>query len=337
MRLILIFTLFSCLSVQAQQDAARLRETAETFRRQGDYSNALLVLNRALQQKPDDLDIQTDIAYIHYLQRDMDNALSTIKPLLAREDAEVRTFQVGGNIYKALEDLKECDRMYRKALKKFPKSGALHSEFGELLWARQEPDEAIAEWEQGIVTDPSYPGNYYHAAKFYYAVANNVWSLVYGELFLNLESYSTRTVEIKILLVETYKKFFSGQEGIRDYKAKPKTAFEEAFREVLNRQSPMATNGITAESLTMIRTRFILEWFEGPAKKFPHRLLEQQQYLIREGMFESYNQWLFGATTNILEYQNWLAGHKAEYDKFTYYQRNRVFRMPPGQYYGYPH
>ena len=86
---LIIFFLFISLSVSAQQDIAELRETALTFQRQGDYANALLILNRALQQQPKDMMVLTDIAYTYYLQRDYVKAMEVVKPLLEREDAEI--------------------------------------------------------------------------------------------------------------------------------------------------------------------------------------------------------------------------------------------------------
>ncbi len=338
MRLTVIFLLLLSLVARhpahAQQDIAQIRQTAQTFQRQGDYANALLVLNRGLQSDPKNIEVLTDIAYVQFLQRDFASARETVKPLTDREDAQVRTFQVAGNIYKGVEEVKECERVYRKGLKKFPNSGALHAELGELLWAKKEPEDAINAWENGIRVDPSYSGNYYHAAKYYYAMADKVWSLVYGETFVNLESYSTRSTEIKTLLLESYKKFFTQSEVFKQYNARKKTPFEEAYLETLGKQATLAAQGITTASLTMIRTRFLLDWFDAYGTRFPHRMLEQQQFLVREGMYEAYNQWLFGAVSNILEYQQWTQTHPEAQNQFTYYQRNRVFRMPSGQYYG---
>jgi Tfp pilus assembly protein PilF len=318
----------------AQQDIAQLRQTALTFQRQGDYANALLVLNRSLQQDPKNIEVLTDIAHIQYLQRDFASAQETVKPLVDREDAEVRTFQVAGNIYKALESARDCEKVYRKGLKKFPSSGALHSELGELLWAKKEAEEAIATWESGMRVDPSYSGNYYHAAKFYFAMADKVWSLVYGEVFLNLESYSNRTTEIKLLMLESYKKYFTDSEVFKVYNARKKSPFETAFLATMDKQAPLAAGGITTSSLLSIRTRFLLDWFEQHAARFPHKLFDQQQYLAREGMFEAYHQWLFGAVSNIVDYQHWSQTHPEALGQFSQYQRNRVFRMPAGQYYG---
>jgi Tfp pilus assembly protein PilF len=332
--LLLAAALMAHLPLRAQQDIAQLRQTAQTFQRQGDYANALLVLNRALQQDAKNIDVLTDIAYLQYLQRDFASAQETVKPLVDRDDAAVRTFQVAGNVFRALESVRECEKAYRKGLKKFPSSGALHSELGELLWAKKEAEEAIATWEDGIRLDPSFSGNYYHASKFYFAVADKVWSIVYGEIFLNLESYSTRTTEIKLLLLESYKKYFTNSEVFKAYNARNKSAFEEAFLTVMDKQAPLAASGITTSSLLSIRTRFLLDWFASSASRFPHRLFDQQQYLAREGMFEAYHQWLFGAVSDIVEYQHWTQTHPEAVGQFNQYQRQRVFRMPAGQYYG---
>ncbi len=326
---LLLLIVFIC---NAQQDIAALLETARTFNRQGDHANALLVLNRALQQKPDDMNVQRDIAYTHYLQRDYVKALEIIKPLLDREDADVQTFQVGGNIYKAVEEVKDCDKMYKKALKKFPSSGALHSEYGELLWAKRDM-AAIDMWEKGIEADPNHSGNYYNAAKYYYYTTNKVWGLVYGEIFVNLESYSTRTTEIKNLLLEGYKKFYTQAAALKKTDPKKKNLFEEAFTEAMNKQASLAATGITVDNLVMIRTRFILDWFETKNKKFPFRLFEYHQQLLKSGMFEAYNQWLLGTVNNVVQYQNWTSTHSEEHNEFNRFQRNRVFKMPPGQYY----
>jgi len=331
LRLISVLLLMhTCL--WAQPDLNSLRETVRTFQRQGDYDNALLVLNKALQSYPDNVDLEKDLAYTQYLQQDYKTALQTIQPLLDKPDADVQTFQVAGNIYKATGDAKECVKMYKKGLMKFPKSGALHAEFGELLlYTQKDRAAAIAEWEQGIRTDPSFPGNYYHAARFYHANQSWVWALFYGETFINLESLSTRTAEIKSLLADAYKKFFLEQ---HTPSATPKgNSFENAFATALANQADLAGMGINAENLTMIRTRFLLEWYNGPAKTYPNKLFDVQQGLLREGLFDAYNQWVFGATGNIVAFQTWVNTHGEDYANFTKYHRNRIFKVPEGQYY----
>jgi hypothetical protein len=83
----------------------------------------------------------------------------------------------------------------------------------------------------------------------------------------------------------------------------------------------------------MIRTRFILDWYQTYAAKYPFRLFDYQQQLIREGMFDAYNQWLFGTTENLAAYDNWTKTHTEEYNGFNAFQRSRIFKMPAGQHY----
>ncbi len=51
-------------------------------------------------------------------------------------------------------------------------------------------------------------------------------------------------------------------------------------------------------------------------------------------MFEAYNQWLFGTVENLSAYDNWIKAHADAHENFTAFQKNRVFKIPAGQYYG---
>src|SRR4030095_12011326 len=82
------------------QDTKTPFDAAHSFQRQGDYQNALLVLNRALEQQPNDLNLLKEIAYTYYLQRDFAKAKQICLPLPARPDADVQTYQIMGMIHK---------------------------------------------------------------------------------------------------------------------------------------------------------------------------------------------------------------------------------------------
>ena len=58
--------------------------------------------------------------------------------LINRNDADVVSYQIAGNVYKALEEVKDAEKMYKRALKKYPESGPLYSEYGELLFAKED-------------------------------------------------------------------------------------------------------------------------------------------------------------------------------------------------------
>ena len=320
------------LTVLAQDDVKTLHETARTFMRSGDFDNAVIVLTRALEQDKKNLELQKDLVMSYYLKRDYAKALDGVEVLIERDDADVVCFQLGGNVYKALEEAKECEKVYKKGLKKFPKSGPLYSEYGELLWATKNYS-AIDLWEKGIQLDPAYGGNYYNAALYYFYTKDKVWSLIYGEIFVNMESLSQRGLAMKQQLLKVYKEKLFADADLMKGEEKNKSEFARAFLQTMAKQSSIVNKGITAETLTMIRTRFILDWYTANAAKFPLRLFDYHQQLLKEGMFEAYNQWLFGTVEDLAAYDNWSKTHTDQYEAFNNFQKNRVFRMPAGQYY----
>lgn len=322
----------SIAAVAQTEDPKTLHENAKTFMRQGDFNNAIIILTRALQMDKNNLEMQKDLVMSYYYKRDYEKALDGVKTLIDRDDADVVTYQIAGNVYKALEEVKECDKVYKKGLKKFPNSGPLYSEYGELLWAKKD-FSAIEQWEKGIQVDPAYSGNYYNAARFYFYTKDKVWSLIYGEIFVNMESLSDRGAAMKQLLLEGYKEKLFADANLMAGQEKNKNEFSKAFLDCMSKQSSLANHGITTETLTMIRSRFILEWFDKYASRFPYKLFEYQRQLLQEGIFNAYNQWLFGTIENLATYDNWTKTHDEEYKNFTAFQKTRVFKMPPGQYY----
>jgi tetratricopeptide (TPR) repeat protein len=315
----------------SQQEKPSLHQTGKTFIRDGDYSNAILVLNRALTESPSNIEVQKDLAFAYYLHRDYSKAVEIIRPITEKKEADVQSFQILGMVYKAIEENKDAEKMYRTALKKFPESGVLYNEYGEMLWSRQNYGEAIKNWEKGIEVDANYSGNYYNAAKYYYFTRDKVWGLIYGEIFLNLESYSKRTPEIRNIVFDGYKKLFSETDLFKSQESK--NDFVTAFLETMQKHTAVVSAGITPDALSALRTRFVLDWFNKDAARFPFRLFDYHKQLLKAGMFDAYNQWIFGAAKDLTAFQNWTVLHTEEYNQFNQFQKNRVFKLPAGQYY----
>ncbi|MBL0145240.1 MAG: tetratricopeptide repeat protein [Chitinophagaceae bacterium] len=323
---LLVFSFYSTFA----QDAKELHETGRTFMMQGDYPNAILVLNRAIALQPDNIEIAKDLALNYYFSGNYTKAQEIIKPLLDREDADDQCYQIAGDIYLAQDNTKDCEKLYKKGIKKFPNSGSLYNEYGKLMWAQKNYD-AIKMWEKGIEVSPSFSKNYFNACKFYYFSTDKVWSIIYGEIFLNMEPMSTSSPEIKTILLESYKKLFADTDVAKNNKEN--NPFVTAFLQTIFKQSNVVTTGINTDNLIMLRSRFILDWFSENANKFPNRLFDWQKQLLQEGVFEAYNHWIFTAAQNLPAYQTWTSTHNTEYTELTRFQKGRIFKIPAGQYY----
>jgi hypothetical protein len=101
----------------------------------------------------------------------------------------------------------------------------------------------------------------------------------------------------------------------------------------MNKQNSVVLKGINAETLTMIRTRFILDWNKDYEDKIPFKLFELHEQLLELGLFPAYNQWIFGAAQNLAAYQNWIGAHAEDYAAFNKFQQARLFKVPSGEYY----
>lgn len=331
MNKILFVITFCLLTIMGTaQDVAELHENAKKFMQQKDYANATLILVRAVKMEPNNLSLAKDLAFNYYLQNEYEKGIKVLTPFYDKNTADDQAYQIGGLIYKVSLLYKDADRLFKRGLKSFPQSGPLYNDYGELLWL-QKDNNAIKIWETGIKEDPAFGTNYYNAAKYYYQSKDKIWSILYGEIFLNVESYTARSAEMKNILLESYKKLFADADLTADTKDKNK--FEMAYLSTMNKQNSVVKKGIDPESLTMIRTRFILDWNKDYREKFPFRLFELQDKMLTEGIFPAYNQWLFGSVQNLSAYQNWIGINKDEYSAFNTFQKENIFRMPTSQYY----
>ena len=327
--LILVITHFGAT---AQEPGKKLQETAKSMLMQGDFDNAIAILETAAKQAPADLSIQKDLAYACYLKRDFSKAIQIGRVLTERADADEQAFQILGLSYKATALYKEGVKLYKTALKKFPNSTIICNELGELLAMDNETAQAIEQWEKGIRADLNYSSNYYNACIYYTQTGNWIRVALYGEIFVNLESFTERTKDVKKALLNAWQKLFLPTVVTQQYKNNPSSAFEKTVLQTMEKIVPAVKAGFQPETSTSIRSKWVLDWFKQNTS-FTFGLFDQQQYFIREGLFEAYNQWLFVEPINPDAYNIWKETHPKEATAFEAYQKTRLFKIPAGQNY----
>lgn len=331
MRLILLSLLCGIAVLSGSgQDAKEMRESGNRYLQQGDFANAIIVLKKAAETFPDDAEIINDLGLSYFLAGQYKDGYQLMRPMAESKLADDRSFQICAMLLRGARNIKEAELVYRMGLQKFPNSGALHADYGEYLQLTSPGQQGgIFFWEKGIQFDPAYAGNYYLASRHYAENGNWLPAVLYAETFINLESFTSRTVEMKNLLYEGFKKLFA----LELNKAKTGGEFDKQVVLHLRNQEFLAGGGITPEVLTAIRTRFILDWFKQSAANQPFSLFEYQRQMLKAGIFDAYNQWLFGSVANISAFQNWTKTHPEEYVRFHEFRRNQVFTVPQGQYY----
>jgi len=328
-----LFLFLFCLSIQTGLRAQNKFDEyaqAKVYLVNGDYLNATTLLKKLITFDSTNIELKKDLAICYNFQREYDNAIQTLKPLVDKEKADDQCFQLLGNSYRALKQTDECKLLFLKGITKFPDNGPLYNEMADLLWSIKD-NTCIKYWEKGIQQDPEYSKSYYNACRYYNNTGENAWCLIYGEVFVNMEPNNSRIPEIKKILVDNYRKILT--EVITDSVLTTRNKFTQKYLGTIYKQFKSVQNGIDANSLSLLRTRFIIDWFKDDNSDYSYQLFSFHQNLLRNGIFEAYNQWLLGSSDNLDAFNNWTKNHQQEYSQFINYYKSITFKIPVNQFY----
>lgn len=331
--LLLGVSLFALAQTYAQSAEADSKDIMDNLQQNG-FEKTMDRLDASLKTYPDNYLLLKDKVMLNFLKRNFSDAITLGKPLLDRSEADEDLYILLGNSYTSIADTKSAERTFKKGISKFPKSALLYANYGPVLEADGDKKEAIAVYEKGIQADPNISGNYYSLSKLYAQYDNPLWSVIYGEMFVDLESLTPRTKEIKSLLLNQYKALFTTPGTLDKYSSNGKP-FEKAVASTFAKYKSILSGGVGTESLIALRGQFIVDWFQSENyKQFPFRLFDRERQLLKQGNFEAYNQWLFSAS-NEAAYNNWTSNNPDDLKSFENYHRNVIFKPSPNEYYAH--
>lgn len=172
---------------------------------EGKIIESITLLEECIKLDPDRIDFPYEIGYAHYISKEYDKVIDIMTKLSKRKDTFDRVFQLLGNSYDILGKKEEAIDVYEDGIKKFPESGKLYLELGIVYEFDNKIDKAIECFEKGMDVEPSYSSTYFRAANLFLNSGDEVWGMIYGEIFMNLERNSDRTTQMSKSLYDTYK------------------------------------------------------------------------------------------------------------------------------------
>jgi len=298
----------------------------------GEIDKALKLLEEAKKLDPKNINYPYEIAYANYIKKDYKAAIKTLESITKHTDVNDIVYQLLGNSYSMNEQREKAIETYEKGIKKFPKSGKLYLERANMEMFIKEYSKAIGYYEKGIDVDPKFPSNYYWASKLYCSSSEEVWGMIYGEIFMNLERNSRRTSEISKLLFDTYKSeiqitsdtsysvSFSKNATINISNltdpSEIKFPFGVGAYEPTLMLSMISEKTIDISSLNNIRTNFVDNYFgNNYDKKYPNVLFNYQKQVKDAGHIEAYNHWVL-MKGDEEGFDNWLGENKEKWENF---------------------
>lgn len=332
-----------------KQKALEKGKQAITLEDDGKVDEAITLLKEAQKLDPNNVDYPYELGYAYYLKSDYKQASKYLEGILKHKDINNRVYQLLGNCYDNLGKPDKAIETYEAGLKKFPNSGNLYLELGTMQMGKKEYNKAIYYYENGIKMDPTFPSNYYWASKLYCSSTEEVWGMIYGEIFMNLERNSKRTSEISKLLYNTYRseiKFTSDTsytvsfckqatinislDDLKDtakLKAKIKLPFGTMVYEPTLLLSITNEKSIDINSLDRIRKKFVDLYFNnGNDKKYPNILFDYQKKVMDAGHLEAYNHWIL-MKGNEDDFEKWYSDNKDKWESFIKWFSNNAIQI----------
>jgi tetratricopeptide (TPR) repeat protein len=340
---LLLNTLFICflfpIYLYAQDDwpspeVAQMYRHAQNYMAMGNYKDAIITYRQAIVLAPAKFVLYKELGRALYLSGNFKDAAQVLQSSTEKPEADAECFQILSESLEQENELKKAHHALKTGLERFPASGMLYQASGKLLYDEKSPEAALNAWLDGISKKPAFAGNYCDAAKWYLAKDDVMWGLIYGEIYLDISGDSNSCDTMKKMLFAGYKKMF---DKIADMtgtsKQKMTGTFESSIRDVYLSLTPVISDGITTENLTMVRTRFIMDWLSKYGKTYPFSLFSYQDYLLRNGLFDIYNEWLFGKAESMTEYKAWQEFHPEEMDIFLRKKKEHLLQPMAGDFY----
>lgn len=286
---------------------------------EGHVDRSLELLKESEKLDPKSVIYPYEIAYAYYLKEDYGQVIKILKKLTKHKEVNDLVFKLLGNAYSMSGNKKEAIKTYESGLKKFRNSGKIYLELGVIHLMEEGYDKALAYFEKGIEVDPLHSSNYYWASKlFCTSSSEEVWGMIYGEIFMNLERNSRRTQEISKMLYDTYKseikiegdttKVSFSQNNVISFDGgleSLKIPYGIGVYEPTIILSLLGIKEISMQTLSDMRTRFVNIYFEKEYnKRYPNALFDYQRNIEKAGHLEAYNYWIL-MQGDQYEFMNW--------------------------------
>lgn len=294
-------------SASRSDDAPRLRLLKQALDLFNDkkYDSAVVVFDRAYRLDTNKVEVRYEMALTYAAKRSFDSAESILRSIVTHPKATDKFYQLLSNIRAEQDDTSGARVVIDEGLKRFSTSGRLHMEKGLLLLQARQLEAAVDEFEEGIQVDPGYHLNYYWAARSYSQGTERIWTLLYGEVLMNVDPNPSRLSIISDLVyrmhMRTYEDFRTtarmnyslARKGAADASTQVDITFEDRFDELMTMGASklrfFQDFEIPLLSIDTMQTTFIKEWYRrGYDTLYPNAAIERHKAVLDAGFHTSY-------------------------------------------------
>ncbi len=284
-----------------------------------EYDAAINLLDSTAKVYQKNYVLQYERAVAFFFKKRIKYSAFILDSLIKCGYEDPKIYQTLGNCYNQYGEPENADTLFTKALAKYPESGMLHSELAYIKISLGHKDEAIELWEKGIMVQPDYANNYYPLSVFYAELAAKFWSVIYGEIYLNLSLNEQRSTEISLTVFNTYFESFGKPDSMgynpsftyifgnfNDSLIIPiEVAYQKTMKYALNSVTKRHKFENTLEFLHLVRDKFVEYWQISEYNRiYKNPMTDLWINLRNKGVFKTYNYMMFkeGSTDEFTKY-----------------------------------
>lgn len=327
MRTFLLISILVLVHPTTSAQSAAARAEAHQYSLDGadqmlarDYPKAVASFSRAHRLDPKNNIFTLQLAEAHFFNKSYKKTMALVGPMLNKKKDSPEAYQLYGNSLDMLGKSAEAVKTYKRGIRAFPNSGLLFMELGIFEYGNGDDRAALAWWEAGMRANPTFPSNYYYAAKRSMERGDFAWAGLYAEMFLNLERIGTRTHEVSELLMAAYAKarIEVADEGYQyrfDADAGGDMGFFVALNEAFKAEVKDTARTLTIAGLYPSRRFAAFYMCDKHPLNPAHGMFEWHRLLSEKGFFRAYTYWLL-YDARPKEFLAWYESHKDEYEAF---------------------
>ncbi|HET6996607.1 MAG TPA: hypothetical protein VFI06_16545 [Chitinophagaceae bacterium] len=340
----------SAQSSNKKEEAFQLAKQAVKIMDEGDSDQAILLLDSAKKLDPTNYVYDYETGFAYQLKKDYKNAIRFFEASTKYETTDAQCYQMLGNAHDEDGDKDKAIAAYAAGLEKFPNSGRLYMEWGIIEANGGNREEALNKWEKGVKAEPGYPSNYFRLANLFSETDHRIWSIFYGEMFMNIERNSKRTPEMSRLLFDMYKQSITiisdtsvrvdftdskiSLDAGKKFKMPFRMMYGMDFLVGVGLNSVEKKNKeVTLEYIVNARSAFIDWWFKQKRHKdYPNILLSFQKELRDKGYLEAYSYWLLMKGDEDA-FQKWYDANTDKFKEFADWFNNNPLKVDNKNYF----
>ncbi len=309
----------------------------------GKPKDAIKIFDDLCKKYKDNYILEYERLYAYYLAGDFKRIVKDGPKLYKHPESEPQLYQLVGNAQDVLGDPEAAVKTYDEGLKRFPNSGYLYLEKGNIHMMHQRYNEAVECYLHGVEVQPDFASNYYRLALLYAQSTEPLWAIVYGEVVCNLQPGTERAGEMGKLIYDLFQENIKieGENKAHVTLTKNNNIYIDSdttdvqvpfplMYEMGTMKSPalidfMKTKKLTVEMIADLRKDALAHIDSVAPGYYNLSLLDYHRKLIKNGHWMAYNMWLMspGAEDETNQWADTKEG-EAELNKFgAWFVQNR--------------